>query len=357
MNAEKKYYSLYKSVKEKILTGEYRIGEKLPSKRTMADMTGYSTVTVENAYDRLSDEGYIYSLERSGYYVSDIGEIYPKERMRRSILPHLSEEGSQASEDFESSVWFRTVRKVMSEKGEYLFMKSPSMGCAVLRNAISDYLYRYRGMFAEPERIIVGSGSEQLYDTAVRILGRDKIYAIEDSSYSQIETVYSGMGVALEKLKMGKSGIESAALRASTANVLHVTPFHSYPSGVTASLKKRHEYISWAREGNRYIIEDDFDSEFFMPGHPVDPLYSIDEKEHVIYINTFSKSLSPSMRMGYMILPRALLDVYREKLGAYSCTVPVFEQYVLAEFISSGNFERHLNRVRRRMRNEKNKLS
>ncbi|MBQ8743329.1 MAG: PLP-dependent aminotransferase family protein [Clostridia bacterium] len=357
MKSEKKYYSLYKSVKEKILTREYQSGVKLPSKRTMADMTGYSTVTVENAYDRLIDEGYIYSLERSGYYVTDIGGIYPKERISKPILPHLSEEESQLSDDFESSVWFRTVRKVMSEKGDSLFVKSPSMGCAVLRNAISDYLYRYRGMFAEPERIIIGSGSEQLYDTAVRILGRDKIYAIEDPSYSQIETVYSGMGVALERLKMGKNGIESSALRSSAANVLHVTPFHSYPSGVTASLKKRHEYISWAGEGDRYIIEDDFDSEFFMPGHPVDPLYSIDAKGYVIYINTFSKSLSPSMRMGYMILPWALLDVYREKLGAYSCTVPVFEQYVLAEFISSGNFERHLNRVRRRIRNEKNKFS
>ncbi len=355
MNREKKYYTLYKMIKEMIFSGEYKAGEKLPSKRVMADKTSFSTITVESAYNRLADEGYIYSRERSGYFVAQIDGMYPSEGKKGKTLPLLCEEDELPSGDFEYSVWFKTLRKVMSDKGARLFVKSPNKGCAVLRNAISEYLYRYRGMYAEPERIIIGSGAEQLYDTVVRIFGRDKVYGIENPSYSQIETVYSTMGVSLEKLKMGKNGIESEALRNSKADILHVTPFHSYPSGVTASIKKRYEYLALANKSDKYIIEDDFDSEFFIPGHPIESLYSLDKNERVVYMNTFSKSLSPSMRMGYMILPKQLLAMYDEKMGMYSCTVPVLDQYVLAEFISSGNFERHLNRMRRKMKNEMKK--
>ncbi len=355
MNKEKKYYTLYKIIKEMILSGEYKAGEKLPSKRVMADKTSFSTITVESAYNRLADEGYIYSRERSGYFVAEIDGMYQGEGEKGRVLPLLSEENELPSGDFEYSVWFKTMRKVMSEKGARLFVKSPSKGCAVLRNAISEYLYRYRGMYAEPERIIIGSGAEQLYDTAIRIFGREKVYGIEDPSYSQIETVYSTMGVSLEKLKMGKNGIESEALKNSKADLLHVTPFHSYPSGVTASIKKRYEYLAFTAKNNGYIIEDDFDSEFFIPGHPIESLYSLDKNGRVLYMNTFSKSLSPSMRMGYMIIPHHLLSLYEEKMGMYSCTVPVLDQYVLAEFISSGNFERHLNRMRRKMKNEMKK--
>ena len=353
MEREKKYYKLYKLIKSRILSGEYKAGEKLPSKRTMADMTSVSTITVESAYNMLADEGYIYSKERSGYFVSEIDLVHTKEYTKGKELDFLSEDCETPNRDFEYSLWFKTVRKVMSERGEKLFVKSPNKGCSVLRNAISHYLYRYRGMFAQPRQIIIGSGSEQLYDSIVRILGRDKIYAIEDPSYEQIETVYSGMGINIEKLKMGKNGIESEALKKSHADVLHVTPFHSYPSGVTASAKKRYEYLKWAETGERYIVEDDFDSEFFIPGHPIESLYSLDNNRFIIYINTFSKSLSPSMRMGYMVLPEKLLDIYDEKMGMYSCTVPVLDQYVLAEFISSGDFERHLNTVRRKMKNDK----
>ena len=149
---------------------------------------------------------------------------------------------------------------------------------------------------------------------------------------------------------MGTDGIKSDAIKNAKIDVLHVTPFSSYPTGVTTSIHKRYEYLKWAEEG-KYIVEDDFNSEFFIPGQPIESLYSLDNRECVIYINTFSKSLSPSMRMGYMILPEELLPVYDEFLGSFSCSVPVLDQYVLAEFILSGNFERHLNRIRRKMKN------
>lgn len=349
---EKKYYKLYVDVKNKILCGDYLAGEKLPSKRVAADKYGCSIVTVEQAYAMLEDEGYIKSRERSGYFVSEIDlSLHGFTEKEHSSLPHLKEERSLPTErDFEYSLWFKTIRRVISERGEELFIKAPAGGCAILRNAISDYLHRYRGMSANPSRIIIGSGAEQLYEIAVKLLGRDKIYGIEDPSYSQIKAVYLGMGAKICPLTFGKDGIESDALFNSTFDVLHVTPFHSYPSGITTPVSKRYEYLKWAHKNNAYIIEDDFDSEFFIPGHPIETLYALDNIQKVIYVNTFSKSLSSSMRIGYMILPEPLLPIYNEKLSHFSCSVPVLDQYVLAEFISNGSFERHLNRVRRKIK-------
>lgn len=344
----KKYFEVYKTIKNKIISGEYPCDYKLPSKRTLADISGCSVITIEKAYGMLLDEGYIISRERSGYFVCKIDGLFEN----KGIAPHeklryVKDELPATGPDFEYSLWFKTTRKVISEYGEKLFVKSPNKGCAILRNAIADYLLRYRGMRAEPERIIIGSGAEQLYQNVVQILGRDRIYGIENPCYEQIEAVYNAEGAKIIKLKMGKEGIEDKKI--FDADVLHVTPFHSYPTGVTTSISKRYEYLNWATDG-KYIIEDDFDSEFFMPGQPIESLYSLDSRSRVTYINTFSKSISPAMRMGYMILPEKLLNEYDRKLGNFSCTVPVMEQYILAEFIKSGNFERHLNRVRRKMK-------
>lgn len=345
----KKYYQLYHELKNKILRGNYQSGEKLPSKRVMADQCGHSLITVQRAYAMLEDEGYIQAQERKGYFVCSI-DASMRENSTQNRIQYLPQVQEKSGQDFEYSVWFKTVRKVISEKGEELFVKAPNKGCAVLRNAIADYLHRYRGMLAQPQNIIIGSGAEQLYETVVQILGREKIYGIEDPSYQQIRSVYSGVGAKVCSLKMGSDGIETDALQ-NQFDVLHVTPFHSYPSGVTTSIGKRWEYLKWAEQNGNYIVEDDFDSEFFIPGHPIESLYALDLGEHVIYINTFSKSLSPSMRIGYMILPQALMAKYEAVLGQFSCSVPVMDQYILAEFIANGSFERHLNRMRKKLKN------
>ncbi|MBO7213860.1 MAG: PLP-dependent aminotransferase family protein, partial [Clostridia bacterium] len=321
----------------------------------MADMTGYSQITVENAYGILEQEGYIIPKERSGYFVCEIN-AFSKESGEAIKRVKLEEPTPPKSEAFEYSLWFKTVRKVISEKDKELFVKAPTEGCAVLRNAISDYLYRYRGMIAPPDRIIIGSGSEQLYELAVKILGKDLLYGIEDPSYKQIEMVYSGCGVKTKKLKMGSDGILSEELLSSGVNVLHVTPFSSFPSNVTASIQKRYEYLNYAKTNNAYIVEDDFASEFFIPGNPIQSLYGISGGDRVIYINTFSKSLSPAMRIGYMIIPESLIYIYKEKTKGFSCSVPVLDQYVLSEFIDSGSFERHLSRVRRKMNKKGERL-
>jgi GntR family transcriptional regulator/MocR family aminotransferase len=208
-------------------------------------------------------------------------------------------------------------------------------------------------MQADAKSIIIGSGAEQLYETIVKILGRDKTFGIEDPCYEKISQVYLSEGVKLERLKMGESGILTSELVSKKFDVLHVTPFNSFPSGITATAKKRYEYLTLAKKKGCFVVEDDFASEFFQPGNPIESLYLLDTEHKVIYINTFSKSLSASMRMGYMILPEELLSKYDEVLGNFSCSVPVLEQYVLAEFINSGNFERHLNIVRRKLAKNK----
>ncbi len=345
----KKYYRIYEDTKEKILNGVYRAGNKLPSKRVTADKYGVSVITVENAYSLLFEEGYIFSKEKQGYFVCDIEVFEQMKESKTRKFGYITDENQPLSNDFEYSVWFKTVRKVIADKGEKLFVKSPNKGLGILRNAICDYLFRYRKMVAEPKNIIIGSGAEQLYESAVKILGRDKIYGIEEPCYQMITSVYNSLGVKTCPLKMDVDGIASNQLKDKNFSVLHVTPFNSFPSGITATATKRHEYLSLMKKRKGYIIEDDFASEFFKPGNPIDSLYSLSGEDNVIYINTFSKSLSPSMRMGYMILPDNLLDVYDKVLGEFSCSVPVMEQYALAEFIESGSFERHLNRLRRRM--------
>ncbi len=350
------YYALYRSLRDDIAAGALRAGEKLPSKRALAEHLGVSVVTVETAYQMLAEEGYIRSRERSGYYVRAIGAAPSAPaagaagRAPLRLLPE--EEPGPGAADFPYSLWFKTLRQVMTEQGRRLVDRSPNEGCAVLRNAIARYLLRYRGMFAQPEQIVVGSGSEQLYQAVVRMLGPERTYAVEWPGYGQIEAVYRGAGARVVRLDMGPDGVESGALAAAEADVLHVTPFHSWPTGATAPAAKRYEYLAWADRPGRFIVEDDFDSEFSQRGKPLDTLYALDDRGRVIYLNTFSKSLAPSMRMGYMILPESLLETYRERVGMYSCTVPALEQYALAAFIDQGHFERHLNRVRRRQRPE-----
>ena len=344
---------LARSIREDILAGRLADGERLPSKRALAAHLGVSVGTVENAYLMLADEGFISPKAGSGFYVNRI----PHRRREKTdslgpgLLPEEMAAGRREEPLTASFPQFaRIMRKLLSEKPEILMEDPPRLGCAVLRNAIAKYLYRYRGMRVDADRIIVGSGAEYLYGLLVQLFGREELFGIEDPSYEKIRRVYEANGASVELLPMGTDGIRDEALASARARILHVTPFNSYPSGVTATAEKRLSYIRWANEKDAILIEDDFDSEFNTPRKPLETLYAMDGGRHVVYINTFSKSIAPSMRAGYMILPDHLMAVYREKLGFYACTVPVFDQYMLAEFIESGAFERHLMRMRRMRR-------
>lgn len=344
------YLQIYRQIKDDIINGNYAYSSKLPSKRLLADETETSTVTVEHAYALLCDEGYVESRERSGFFVifrgSD-GFALPPTSEIRAVVHH-----SHSSPDFPFSVLARTMRNVISELGDAILEKSQNKGCPELRLAIKHYLSRNRGINVELEQIVIGSGAEYLYGLIIELLGRGRTYGIEYPSYKKIEQVYRASEVAYDPLPLSADGIDSAALAGTAASVLHTTPYRSFPTGVSASASKRHEYIRWSNAGGRYIIEDDFESEFSVSTKPEDTLFALSSEGKVIYLNTFSKTISPSLRLGYMVLPQNLVAEFDARLGFYSCTVPTFEQHVVARLIANGDFERHINKVRRDKRKE-----
>ncbi len=347
------YMQLYQQLRKDIVDGIYPYGAKLPSKRLLAEESDVSVITIEHAYSILCDEGYVEAKQRSGYFV-----IYKESDFISTAETDFAEDVHSISADhtdslFPFSVLSKTMRKVLLDYGEDILVKSPNHGCMELRGAICAYLARSNGINVTPQQIIIGSGAEYLYSLIVQLLGKNRIFALENPSYEQIFKVYQANGVECDLLKMGRDGIMTEELERTEASVLHITPFNSYPSGITARASKRYEYINWAEKRNGYIIEDNYDSELTVSTKAEDTVFSLAKNNKVIYINTFSGTIAPSIRVGYMVLPKQLADEFENKLGFYSCTVPVFEQYVLAELINNGDFERNINRVRRQRRKNK----
>lgn len=367
------YLQLYRQIREDIEREIYPFQSKLPSKRTVAEELGVSAVTVEHAYALLCEEGYVEARQRSGYFVifrasdsfaasppqADARE--PRERRMREAeaagdaqsAPEPTQQDLPRPTDrslFPFPLLARTMRRVISDYGERLLARSANSGCEELRTAIEQYLARSRRILVKADQIVVGSGAEYLYGLLVKLLGLDRVYALESPSYQKIEQVYRASGVRCELLPLGSDGVESAALWTSNADVLHITPYRSFPSGVTATASKRHEYLRWAARPGRYIIEDDFESEFSVLRKAEETLFSHTQADNVIYMNTFSRTVSPALRVGYMVLPEHLAAAFEAKLGFYSCTVPTFEQLLLARLLTDGSFERHISRVRRAAR-------
>ena len=359
-----KYLSLYEQIKNDIVSGIYKTGQKLPSKRTISEEHGVSVITAEHAYELLAEEGYIESRERSGYFVlfSEGDYFQGKQTKRESIREPVSvspvkEAPGMAKGDaplFSASLYAKTARRVLSRYEDELMEKSPAFGTVRLRSVLSDYLRRNRHIFVSPDQIIIGAGAEYLYGMIVKTLGRDKIYGLEYPGYHRIEEVYLHDGAAVDRLPLGEDGIKSKALWSSDATVLHITPYRSFPTGVRASAGKKREYLNWSEQKGGILIEDDFESEFTPLRKTEDTLFSLDEKGNVLYVNTFTKTIGPSVRIAYMLIPESRMEEFGRKVGFYSCPVPTLEQYIVAQLIEDGDFERHINRVRRknRMKNE-----
>jgi GntR family transcriptional regulator/MocR family aminotransferase len=342
------YKYIYHCIKEDILQGNLVANEKLPSKRNFAQHLGVSVVTVMSAYDLLTAEGFIYTLPKKGYYVVPIKT--QKKTKLSPIEPEIKSENkidfdfsghSVNSSKFPFSVWSRLTRKVLLDYENQLLNPLPYNGAKILREAICKYLYHNCGMEVFPEQIIIGAGTEYLYSLILQILGKDKVYAVENPGYNKIPQIYKMNNVKTQYVDVDLKGLSVEKLRESGASVVHISPSHHYPTGVVMPVDRRHEVLNWADEENGYIIEDDYDSEFRNYG-TMESLFSTDRNERVIYLNTFSKSLSPSIRISYLILPPHLLKQYREKMNFLSCTVSSFEQYTLATFINEGYFERHI---------------
>lgn len=349
------YDHLYRCIKQDILSGRLIPGERLPSKRSLARHLEVGVVTVENAYAQLAAEGYLYSQEKRGYFVSDLEvqrplppPVHPPLPLspQRSWLLDLRGTGAGTAA-FPFSVWARLMRQVLSEQGPELLRPIPHNGVLELRQAIADHLYRFRGISASPEQVVVGAGTEYLYNLIVQLLGRDKLYGMEDPGYLKASRIYLLNGAKCVPIPIDRQGAPLQAVAQSGAQVLHLSPSHQFPTGAVTPIARRQALLRWAQQApERYIIEDDYDSEFRFTGRPIPPLQSIDQGGRVIYINTFSRTLSPSLRISYMVLPNSLLERYRQQLGFYSCTVPAIEQHTLSRFLSGGYFDQHLNRSR-----------
>ena len=346
----KAYLRVYEKLRAAIASGAYAFGARLPSKRSVAVETGTSLVTVEHAYRLLCDEGYAEARERSGFFARYRGDgAVPRARGAEPVVACVKADHHRLPADFPFTVFARTLRGVIARYGERLLIKSPNMGAVELRAAIVAYLARTRNLRVKASQVVVGSGAEYLYGLLAQMF-RGETIGIEDPSYAKIGEVYAAHGVRTKPLRLGAHGILDAELRRLRTALLHVTPYRSYPTGVTADASKRQAYVNWARTRGGLLIEDDFDSEFSPSRGGAETLFALDGGRRVIYLNTFSKTVAPSLRIGYMVLPADIVGRYARTVGFYSCTVPVFDQLFLADFINSGAFERHLNRLRRAQR-------
>lgn len=343
----KSYQRIYDRLRTAIVSGGYAYGARLPSKRTVARESGASLITVEHAFRLLCDEGYAEARERSGFFVTyRPTSASPRARYAEPVVTRVKADHHRTPPAFPFTVFARTLRGVVTRYGERLLIKSPNMGMVELREAIAAYLVRKKGLRVKASQVVIGSGAEYLYGLLAQMF-RGETIAIEDPSYAKIREVYSAHGIRTKPQRLGAHGILDSELRRLKGGVLHVTPYRSYPTGVTADASKRHAYVSWARQRQGLLIEDDFDSEFTSGHLAAETLFALDGGRRVIYLNTFSKTIAPALRIGYMVLPKELMKRYAESVGFYSCTVPVFDQLALADFINSGDFERHLNRLRR----------
>ncbi|MDE7082838.1 MAG: PLP-dependent aminotransferase family protein [Clostridia bacterium] len=354
LSGRNKYYTLYSLIRDDILRGKIRGGERLPSKRAFAAELGVSVVTVQLAYDQLLAEGYISSKERSGFFAESVAEGLKKQRPA-AVKKEETKEGEKFIIDlvhgntppnmFPFSVWARLIRGVLSDVGEHLLERVPCDGDKQLKRAISAYLYRSRGIDADPRYIVVGAGAEHLYGVIVQLLGRDKIYAVENPGYGKISSTYALNGARFTPVGVTDKGIDISVLENSGAFVAHVSPSHQFPTGVVTPVSARSRLIEWAKSSGGYIVEDDYDSEFRLTGKPLQCMCGLCP-EKVIYMNTFSKSLAPSMRLGYMVLPPELYERFLQIFSSSANFVPLFEQKALAQMLDGGYFERHINRLR-----------
>ena len=352
------YEALYRCIREDILSGKLTPGQKLPSKRALAQHLKVSNITVQGAYDQLLAEGYIYAQPRVGYFAEAVERRSP---VKTSPTPPTEKKQWEidltvnASSDFPFSVWSRLQRQVMQDYARQLLQPVPNQGLWELRCAIAGHLADFRGMQVAPENILVGAGTDFLYNLLLQLLGRDKTYAVEEPGYGKIRMIYAAGGVKCVSARMDDLGVIPGSL--ADAQVLHISPSHHFPTGLVTPRERRNELLRWACErDDRYIIEDDYDSEFRFSAHPMPTMESMDMGGRVIYMNTFSKTLAPSIRISYMILPPKLMEQFRKTLGFYSCTVPSFEQYTLTRFLQDGHFEKHLNRMRKAYKSRRNAL-
>ncbi len=367
------YEYVYQQIRDDIVAGRIAAGEHLPSKRAFASHLGISVITIENAYSQLLAEGYICSKPRRGYYACELPEAPVLASAETELDRDSAAAGSNAHDAGEqpeqfaplspsaleaARLWQSALRATLTSEDEReIFSPAPAQGTARLRCAIAHHLRGTRGMNVNPDNIVIGAGAQLLDTMLVQLLGADKTYAVEDPGYLRLTRIYQAMGCEVRHVPLDGEGVNLGELLDAGADVLHLMPSHQYPTGLVTSIARRYALLSWAAERpGRYLIEDDFDCEFRLAGKPIPALASIDAAQSVIYTNTFSKSLSSALRLAYMVLPDELMERFRRELGFYASSVSSVDQVALARLLESGDYERHVNRVRVRAREARDGL-
>lgn len=350
------YEQIYKYIRDEIKHGVLECGTRLPSSRKLAEHLDVSRNTVDLAYGQLLSEGYIESKPKRGHYVSALDEILDftveiseEEEIteKKKTYPYDFAPSGVDMMHFPYNTWRKLMREVLMDDNSEIFQTGHSSGDVELREAIKSYLHQSRGVICSSSQIILGSGMEYLLLLLSQIFDKMPVVAMENPTYMQAYRVFSQLGFDVRAIAMDEAGMMIHDLYESEAEIAYVTPSHQYPTGIVMPINRRNALLNWAYEDeSRYIIEDDYDSEFRYQGKPIPSLQGNDKKGKVIYMGTFSKAIAPAIRVGYMVLPKSLLSVYQETVSFYSCTVSRIDQAILSGFILKGYFERHLNRMR-----------
>ena len=351
------YEQIYEYIRDEIKEGKLLTGERLPSTRFLAEYLQVSRSTVELSYEQLLSEGYIESKPYKGYFVCKVDELYDFKAIPKIVqeskpgpteyLYDFTPNGIELN-GFPLSTWKKISRNVMTEAGNDMFELGDSKGDADLRETISRYLHASRGVNCQAEQVIIGAGNDYLFMLLEKIIGCNYTIGMEHYTYKRAYRIFNACGFKMASIEMDDSGISVIDLEEKKADIAYVMPAHQYPIGVVMPIGRRMELLRWAsREENRYLIEDDYDSEFRYKGKPIPSLQASDQGDNVIYMGTFSKSIAPAIRISYMVLPEKLVLQYENKCTFLSCTVSRIDQGILNEFIRDGYYERHLNRMRK----------
>lgn len=347
------YMQVYGKIKEQIRKGEIRPQERLPSRRKLAEHLGISVNTVDAAYAQLLSEGFIESKPKRGYFACQVEKLAERVSDRTERKPRAEQppqvDFSAAKVDtghFPTSVWRRIVKSALEE--ERAFRQSPPKGDQALRESVAQYLYEARGIQAEPERIVIGAGTDNLLHILSYIFDSAYTFALENPVYNKAYHIFVRMGHKVLPVDVDKEGVQPGLLPEEGKAVVYATLSHQFPLGMTVPINRRIQLINWAKRGaGRYIVEDDYDSEFRYNARPIPPLYTLDGGDRVVYMGTFSKTMAPSLRISYMVLPRELMERFEGVYGFFGSTVSTLEQIALDRFIREGHYERHINRMRK----------
>lgn len=360
------YEQIYSFIKHDIQSGRIACGEKLPSTRALAKHLEVSRSTAALAYEQLLSEGFIESVPCRGFFAAQIEELYhlrpakakeEKEKADGKAYRYDFTPNGVDLTGFPYNVWRKLSRDILMDDRTELFRSGDSRGEYGFRNAVCNYLYQARGVNCTPGQVIIGAGSDYLFMLLSMILGMDHKIAFEDPTYKQAYRLAQSLSYETVPVTMDKSGMEVARLSGTDADIAYVTPSHQYPTGIVMPMKRRLELLKWAGEKDgRYIVEDDYDSEFRYKGKPIPALQGYDRMEKVIYLGTFSKSIAPAIRLSYMVLPNPLLRIYQERHRFVNSTVSKVDQMIVQRFLEDGYYERHLNKMRALYKNRHDTL-